>query len=55
MGLAMIWYAISARKWFKGPRINVEHTNMDIVEGVDDVSGSGSASNEGEEIKEKRY
>lgn len=55
MGLAMIWYAISARKWFKGPRINVEHTNMDIVEGVDDASGSGSASNEGEEIKEKRY
>ncbi|KAB8290052.1 hypothetical protein EYC80_010378 [Monilinia laxa] len=25
MSLAMVWYAVSARKWFKGPRINVEH------------------------------
>ncbi|KAF7916404.1 uncharacterized protein EAE98_010704 [Botrytis deweyae] len=25
MTLAMCWYAISARKWFKGPKINVEH------------------------------
>lgn len=37
MLLAMIYYAVSARKWFKGPRINVEHTN--IVEGLQD-SGS---------------
>jgi amino acid transporter len=22
---AMIWWAISARKWFKGPKVNVEH------------------------------
>lgn len=25
MTLAMSWYLISARKWFKGPRINVTH------------------------------
>lgn len=25
MSLALLWYAIDARKWFKGPRINVEH------------------------------
>ena len=30
MTLAMLWYAISARKWFKGPKINVEH----IIHGV---------------------
>ncbi len=25
MFLALLWYAIDARKWFKGPKINVEH------------------------------
>lgn len=25
MGCAMLWYAVDARKWFKGPKINVEH------------------------------
>lgn len=25
MSLALIWYAVDARKWFKGPKINVEH------------------------------
>ncbi|KAK5115338.1 hypothetical protein LTR62_001538 [Meristemomyces frigidus] len=25
MMLALLWYAIDARKWFKGPKINVEH------------------------------
>ncbi|CAG8980197.1 hypothetical protein HYALB_00012389 [Hymenoscyphus albidus] len=25
MFLAMVWYAVDARTWFKGPRINVEH------------------------------
>ncbi|KAM0128392.1 hypothetical protein ACHAO1_009014 [Botrytis cinerea] len=36
MTLAMCWYAISARKWFKGPKINVEH----LIHG--DGSGDGS-------------
>ncbi|KZO95119.1 amino acid transporter [Calocera viscosa TUFC12733] len=25
MGLALIWYAVAARKWFRGPRVNIEH------------------------------
>ena len=25
MSLAMGWYAVDGRKWFKGPRINVQH------------------------------
>ena len=25
MFLAMTWYAVDARHWFKGPRINVDH------------------------------
>ena len=25
MFLSLLWYAVNARKWFRGPRINVEH------------------------------
>lgn len=25
MTLALSWYAIDARKWFKGPKVNVSH------------------------------
>lgn len=25
MFLSLVWYAVDARKWFKGPKINVEH------------------------------
>jgi len=28
---ALLWYAIDARKWFKGPKINVEH----VIHGTD--------------------
>ena len=38
MTLAMSWYAIDARKWFKGPRVNVEHTNAELLEGTEDNS-----------------
>lgn len=31
MSFALLWYAIDARKWFKGPKINVEH----IIHGED--------------------
>ncbi|KAF7867014.1 uncharacterized protein EAF02_009800 [Botrytis sinoallii] len=40
MTLAMCWYAISARKWFKGPKINVEHMIYR------DSSGNGSRNGE---------
>lgn len=23
--MSLLWYAVDARKWFKGPKINVEH------------------------------
>ena len=31
MLLAMVWYAIDARKWFKGPRINIEHREHPVL------------------------
>lgn len=34
MSLALLWYAVDARKWFKGPKINVDHLiHADVVEG----------------------
>lgn len=27
MLLALIWYAVDARKWFKGPRVNIKHVD----------------------------
>ena len=40
MLLAIIYYWVSARRWFTGPKINVEHTN--VVEGVEDSASSSS-------------
>ncbi|KAJ9612639.1 hypothetical protein H2200_004236 [Cladophialophora chaetospira] len=44
MFLAMSWYAIDGRKWFKGPRINVHvtHEGEEVFDG-----NSGDSSSEG--------
>lgn len=40
MFLALTYYAISARRWFKGPKINVRH-----IQGVEpDVKGQASTA-----------
>jgi hypothetical protein len=39
MSLALLWYAVDARKWFKGPKINVEHLiHGEVLEGERDGS-----------------
>lgn len=39
MLFALVYYAVDARKWFKGPRVNVEH----VIYGAGaDGTGSGS-------------
>ena len=43
MSLALLWYAVDARKWFKGPRINVEHLIHTQV-----LGGQGSDVNQDE-------
>ena len=36
MALALLWYAVDARKWFKGPKINVEHLiHTQVIDGKD--------------------
>jgi hypothetical protein len=44
MFLALMWYAVDARKWFKGPRINVEH--LLHVPQVEGKVGSENGSHE---------
>ncbi|RAL59695.1 hypothetical protein DID88_000328 [Monilinia fructigena] len=58
MVLAMVWYAVSARKWFKGPKINVDHlihgdrteaVELAIVGGDEREDESGEKGGQGEE------
>jgi hypothetical protein len=54
MLMVTIWWFVSAHKWFKGPKVNVEHMMLgrgDVLEGQDtkapirdDSSGDGPAS-----------
>jgi hypothetical protein len=48
MLFALVYYAVDARKWFKGPRVNVEH----VIYG-EHAAGSGSGSDTVEPITEK--
>ncbi|KAF2132907.1 amino acid transporter [Dothidotthia symphoricarpi CBS 119687] len=54
MTLIMIWWVVSARKWFKGPKVNIDHMMLgregNVVMGVGDESSlkdRGSLSEEG--------
>ena len=50
---AMIWWVVDARKWFKGPRVNIEHAMLgrdrNVIDGVvvkdlgDTASSSGNS------------
>ena len=47
MLFAILWWIIDARKWFKGPKVNIEHQMLgregNIIEGKDDESGGSSS------------
>lgn len=51
MMFALIYYAVSGRKWFKGPRVNIEHMihSDPVIEG----KGNESLIESGEKIGEK--
>lgn len=46
MTIALSYYALSARKWFKGPRVNIDYTHegMEVLEGQ--AQDDGTAKNE---------
>lgn len=42
----MIWWVVSARKWFKGPKVNVDHLMLgredgNVLEGEGKDDGAG--------------
>lgn len=48
MTFVMTWWFVSARKWFKGPKVNVTHRMLgdgdNVIEGEGkDVSGDSSS------------
>lgn len=46
MLLAILWFVVDAHKWFKGPKVNIEHQMIDDVAVLDGKDG-GSASDSG--------
>lgn len=46
--LVMIWWVVSARHWFKGPKVNVSHMMMgdNVIEGEGKVSDGHSSSDD---------
>lgn len=46
----IIWWIVDARKWFKGPKVNVEHQlvahDVPTVEGIDDKSSDSALGGE---------
>jgi hypothetical protein len=47
---AIIWYAVSARKWYKGPKVNIDHYMLGRPEAAleareDSADSGGSSSN----------
>lgn len=45
----MIWWVVDAHKWFKGPKVNIEHMMLgregNVLEGKDDASDTPSDTN----------
>ena len=44
----LIWWAVDARKWFKGPKVNIEHQMLgrdgNVLDGKEAGNDSGDSS-----------
>jgi len=49
MMFALTWYAVSARKWFKGPKVNIDHMMLGRV--AEDHSNIADASGDKELVR----
>lgn len=47
---ATIWWFVSARKWFHGPKVNVEHLMLGREGNV--VEGKGKANDSGSDVQQ---
>jgi len=55
MFIVMIWWFVSARKWFKGPKVNLDHLMLgrdgNVIDG--EGKGDGDSSSDGHPIDSK--
>jgi hypothetical protein len=49
MFIAFLWFLVDARKWFKGPRVNVEHRMLGDAENVLEAKGSNTPDTQTED------
>lgn len=42
MLFSLIWWVVDARKWFKGPKVNIEHMMVGDTRVIEGQDGSGS-------------
>lgn len=49
MLLVTLWWFVSARKWFKGPKVNIEHMMLGQGENVLEGKAGGKEREEGSE------
>ena len=47
MAAILVWWLLSARKWFKGPRVNVQHLMGEEIRGQEVDDGSEKEGTEG--------
>lgn len=41
---SLIWWVVAARKWFKGPKVNIEHAMLGREGNVIEAEESGGSS-----------
>lgn len=58
MTMALIWYAVDAHKWFKGPKVNIEHQMLgrdgNVIDGGDESGGESSANSFSKAAEDKQ-
>ena len=54
----LIWWVVDARKWFKGPKVNIEHRMLgreeNVIEGEGEDSGGSSANSISKEAADSK-
>jgi hypothetical protein len=55
---AMIWWVVDAHKWFKGPKVNIEHSMLgrdeSALDGKEDSDGSFETPSISREASDKK-
>ena len=54
MTAILIWWLLDARKWFKGPKVNIEHAMLGREENVIEAKGDESGGSSTHSITRER-